>query len=49
MAGLRGLTVSNRERDEKFKRLMVAYLKLDPLYAAKFSDVWMWSASPDRL
>jgi predicted helicase len=39
---------SNRERGEKFERLMVAYLKLDPLYAEKFSEVWMWSEWPGR-
>ena len=42
----RDIPTSNRERGEKFERLMVSYLKLDPLYAEKFSDVWMWSDWP---
>ncbi len=38
----RALPVSNRERGGRFERLMVEYLKLDPMYRQKFSDVWMW-------
>jgi predicted helicase len=48
LEAFRALPVSNRERGEKFERLMVQYLKLDPLYAEKFSDVWMWSDWPDN-
>jgi len=44
----RALPVSNRERGERFERLMVQYLQLDPLYAEKFSQVWMWSEWPGR-
>ncbi|WP_189061990.1 DEAD/DEAH box helicase [Longimycelium tulufanense] len=48
LEAFRALPVSNRERGEKFERLMVQYLKLDPLYAEKFSEVWMWADWPGR-
>lgn len=48
LTAFRDLPVSNRERGEKFERLMVQYLKLDPLYQEKFSDVWMWADWPDN-
>lgn len=44
----RSLPVSARERGERFERLMAQYLRLDPLYAQQFSDVWMWSEWPGR-
>lgn len=40
------IPVSNRERGDKFERLMVQYLKLDPLCTDKFSDVWIWADWP---
>lgn len=39
---------SNSERGRKFEELMVRYLELDPLYAAKFSNVWLWKDWPGR-
>ena len=48
LEAFRALPVSNRERGDKFERLMVQYLKLDPLYAEKFSEVWMWADWPGR-
>ncbi len=44
----RTLPVSARERGERFEQLMAQYLRLDPLYAQQFSDVWMWSEWPGR-
>ncbi len=43
---LRGLDISERERGELFERLMVQYFTHDPLYAQRFSDVWMWTEWP---
>jgi predicted helicase len=45
---LRAHQVSNRERGTLFERLMVEYLRSDPLYANRFSDVWLWDDWPDN-
>ena len=42
-------SLSNWDKGDKFERLMVAYLKADPLYANRFSDVWQWVDWPDRV
>ncbi|ATI35601.1 damage-inducible protein [Rhodococcus sp. H-CA8f] len=44
----RSVPTSNRERGDKFEKLMVQYFKHNPLYAEKYSDVWMWSQWPGR-
>ena len=44
----RTLPVSARERGERFERLMIQYLRIDPIYAERFSGVWMWSDWPGR-
>ncbi len=33
---------SERDKGDRFERLMQAYLSTDPLYAAKFRHVWLW-------
>ena len=38
----------NRDKGDKFERLIRAYLTIDPLYAARYSDVWLWQDWPDR-
>ncbi len=38
----------NRDKGDKFERLMVEYFKADPLFADRFSDVWMWIDWPGR-
>jgi predicted helicase len=45
---LRAHHVSNRERGTLFERLMAEYLRLDPLYANRFSEVWLWDDWPDN-
>lgn len=42
-------SLSNWDKGDRFERLMVAYLKTDPLYANRFSDVWQWAEWPDRV
>lgn len=37
---------SNRDLGDRFERLICRYLQLDPLYAERFSDVWMWNEWP---
>ena len=39
---------SNRDLGDRFERLMLQYLQLDPLYADRFSNVWMWNDWPDK-
>lgn len=39
---------SERDKGDKFERLMQAYLQTDPTYADKFKNVWMWNDFPGR-
>lgn len=39
---------SNRDLGDRFERLMVRYFELDPIYADRFSSVWMWNEWPDK-
>jgi predicted helicase len=39
---------SERDKGDKFERLMAAYLQTDPKYANKFSKVWLWDEFPSR-
>lgn len=45
---LRKYSFSSRDMGDKFERLMVQYLKIDPLYSQKYSEVWMWNDFPLR-
>jgi predicted helicase len=38
----------NRNLGDKFERLIANVLVTDPLYAEKYSDVWLWSEWQDR-
>ncbi|MDO9213955.1 MAG: hypothetical protein Q7U23_09005 [Methylococcales bacterium] len=44
----RQLATSNRDLGDKFERLFANYLVIDPQYADKYSDVWLWSEWQDR-
>ncbi|MEB3191136.1 MAG: DEAD/DEAH box helicase [Snowella sp.] len=44
----RDAATSNRDLGDKFERLVVAYLKNDPLYKDRFSNVWLWMEWPKR-
>lgn len=39
---------SERDKGSKFERLMQGYLKTDPKYKNRFSDVWLWNEFPAR-
>jgi len=39
MADLRA--TDQRGKDDRFERLMASYLSTDPLYADRFTEVWM--------
>ena len=48
LAQIRSVSLTNRERGDRFERLIKAYLKSDPVYADQFSDVWLWTEWPYR-
>ncbi|WP_061546789.1 DEAD/DEAH box helicase [Cylindrospermopsis raciborskii] len=39
---------STREQGDKFERLMLNYLKTDPIYNEYFSQIWLWMDFPKR-
>jgi len=39
---------SERDKGDRFERLMQAYLKTDPKYAYLFKKVWLWNEFPGR-
>lgn len=45
---LRATSTSDRELGDRFERLMVAYLRSEPIWFTKFSNVWMWNDWPGR-
>ncbi len=45
---LRATSLDERDKGDKFERLVQAYLKTDPEWTARFSDVWLWTEWPGR-
>lgn len=43
LTSFRKLAFSERDKGDKFERLMQAYLKTDPKYAYTFRNVWLWN------
>ena len=39
----RKISFSERDKGDRFERLMQTYLKTDPKYTNKFKDVWLWN------
>lgn len=37
-----------RDKGDKFERLMLQFFKTDLLWSARFADVWMWADWPER-
>lgn len=48
VADIRAVPGAHRDRGTLFEQLTAEYLRRDPLYAARFSNVWMWSEWPGR-
>lgn len=48
LAQFREEATSNRDLGDRFERLICRYLELDPLYAERFSQVWMWNDFPKK-
>ena len=44
----REIATSSRDLGYKFERLILGFLKTDPLYEDKFSNVWLWQDWPKR-
>jgi predicted helicase len=44
----RDTSFSERDKGYRFEKLMREYLKSDPLYAAQWSNVWLWPEFPSR-
>lgn len=42
----RDKSFSERDKGERFERLMQAYLQTDPMYSNRFSNVWLWNEFP---
>jgi predicted helicase len=45
----RKISFSERDKGDRFERLMQAYLRTDPTYAYKFKKVWLWNEFPGKL
>ena len=39
---------SERDKGDRFERLMQAYLQTDPKYAYRFKNVWLWNEFPGK-
>lgn len=48
LGDLRAQALDERDKGDKFERLVKTYLLNDPEWAARFSDVWMWTDWPGR-
>ena len=44
----RKLAFSERDKGDRFERLMQAYLQTDPKYAYRFKNVWLWNEFPGK-
>lgn len=43
LSDLRALSLDERDKGDKFERLVKAYLKNDPEWVNRFEDVWSWT------
>jgi predicted helicase len=48
LAQFREAATSNRDLGDRFERLICRYLELDPIYADRFSRVWLWNEWPQK-
>jgi predicted helicase len=45
---LRSVSFDERDKGDRFERLMQAYLTTEPQYAQLYDEVWMWTGYPQR-
>jgi predicted helicase len=43
---LRATATSESDKGARFEKLIKAYLRVDPVFADQFSDVWLWNEYP---
>jgi predicted helicase len=48
LAKYRKISFSERDKGDRFERLMQAYLQTDPKYAYRFKNVWLWNEFPGK-
>ncbi|CUR62099.1 putative Helicase [metagenome] len=48
LGDLRSSALDERDKGDKFERLVQSFLRTDPEWTAKFEDVWTWSEWPLR-
>jgi len=41
-------SISERDKGYRFERLMLSFLKTDPMYADMFTHIWFWNDFPSR-
>ena len=44
----RKVSFSERDKGDRFERLIQTYLQTDPKYAYRFKYVWMWNEFPGK-
>ena len=45
---IRADATSERDKGDRFERLMQTAFRIDRTYRERFSDVWLWMEWPDR-
>ena len=48
LESIRSSATSERDKGDKFERLMLAYFRAEPAYKRQFENVWLWSDWPDN-
>ena len=48
VAAIRAVPGAHRDRGTLFEQLTAEYLRRDPVFAQRFSEVWLWTDWPDR-
>lgn len=42
-------STTERDKGNRFERLMQLYLRTEPFYASRFKNVWLWEEFSERL
>ncbi len=48
LTDIREAAISERDKGDRFEKLMVSYFQTDPVYKDRFSEVWLWMDWPFR-
>jgi predicted helicase len=48
LEAIRSSATSEKDKGDKFERLMLAYFRAEPAYKRQFESVWLWSDWPDN-